>query len=180
MTPSRAWRTRRLICRCQLPISGQGSFRSSTVWLFICSIVSGTKNIEQFLKSEKKVLDKYREEPKLLLLGSSDSGKSTLLKQLKIMHGGGFSDKEKKSLAKRIQSDVLFTVCECISELSDFEDKDLKKKYSNILEFHQEWSAGRETKFTPHILESLAAAWQESRIQQFFEESQHMIPESNA
>ncbi|KAJ3304738.1 hypothetical protein HDV03_002423 [Kappamyces sp. JEL0829] len=94
---------------------------------FPVNIVSGTKNIEQFLKSEKKVLDKYREEPKLLLLGSSDSGKSTLLKQLKIMHGGGFSDKEKKSLAKRIQSDVLFTVCECISELSDFEDKDLKQ-----------------------------------------------------
>ena len=31
---------------------------------------------------------------RLILLGSSDSGKSTLLKQLKILHGGGFTTEE--------------------------------------------------------------------------------------
>jgi polynucleotide 5'-kinase involved in rRNA processing len=46
------------------------------------------KDIEKYLKEEKKEYEKSLSEPKLLILGSSDSGKSTLLKQLKILHGG--------------------------------------------------------------------------------------------
>lgn len=46
------------------------------------------KEIEKYLKGEKKIYDQYLTEPKLLILGSSDCGKSTLLKQMKILYGG--------------------------------------------------------------------------------------------
>ncbi|KAJ3313419.1 Guanine nucleotide-binding protein G(t) subunit alpha-3 [Boothiomyces sp. JEL0838] len=46
-------------------------------------------------------------QPKLLILGSSDSGKSTLLKQMKIMHGNGFTDEEKKQAAQGIRDNIL-------------------------------------------------------------------------
>lgn len=59
------------------------------------------KEIEQYLKQEKASYNEYMKQPKyysalirLILLGSSDSGKSTLLKQLKILHGGGFTTEE--------------------------------------------------------------------------------------
>ena len=55
-----------------------------------------SKDIEEYLKNEKKQFLKLQKDPKVLLLGSSDSGKSTLLKQFKIMHKGGFEEQELK------------------------------------------------------------------------------------
>jgi polynucleotide 5'-kinase involved in rRNA processing len=46
------------------------------------------RDIEKYLREERKEFEKSLTEPKLLILGSSDSGKSTLLKQIKILHGG--------------------------------------------------------------------------------------------
>ncbi len=52
------------------------------------------KKIEQYLKEEKSKYEKLKDEPRILILGSSDSGKSTLLKQLKILYGHGFTASE--------------------------------------------------------------------------------------
>lgn len=40
-------------------------------------------------------------------MGSSDSGKSTLLKQLRILHGNGFSDTEKEWIRECIVWQVM-------------------------------------------------------------------------
>ena len=53
-----------------------------------------SKEIEKYLKVEKKKFVLEQQEPKLLILGTSDSGKTTLLKQLKIIHGGGIPKAE--------------------------------------------------------------------------------------
>jgi GTPase SAR1 family protein len=78
-------------------------------------------SIEKFLKEEKKEYAKFMKEAKVLLLGSSDSGKSTVLKQLKILHGGGFTDEEKAKSALAIWNTILIslqiTVKACIKQL---------------------------------------------------------------
>jgi RecA-family ATPase len=66
-----------------------------------------SKEIDAYLAGEKKRYEKFMQEPKVLILGSSDSGKSTLLKQLKIMHGGGFSEEEKLFSKKAIVSNIV-------------------------------------------------------------------------
>uniref|UniRef100_A0A8C5YR62 Uncharacterized protein n=1 Tax=Marmota marmota marmota TaxID=9994 RepID=A0A8C5YR62_MARMA len=48
--------------------------------------------IEQSLQLEKQ---RDKNEIKLLLLGAGESGKSTVLKQLKLLHQGGFSHQER-------------------------------------------------------------------------------------
>jgi ABC-type lipoprotein export system ATPase subunit len=58
------------------------------------------------LKKEKEKYNKMLRQPRLLILGTSDSGKSTLLKQLKILHGGGFSDDEKERYRQAIASNI--------------------------------------------------------------------------
>jgi energy-coupling factor transporter ATP-binding protein EcfA2 len=76
------------------------------------------KEIEEYLSKERKEYLKYKSEPKLLILGSSDSGKSTLLKQLKILHGSGFTEQEKELSRKGIMANIiaaaamLLSICE--------------------------------------------------------------------
>lgn len=60
--------------------------------------------IEQSLQLEK---NKGKHEIKLLLLGAGESGKSTVLKQLKLMHQGGFSHDERLQYAQVIWADVI-------------------------------------------------------------------------
>ena len=50
-----------------------------------------TKQLDQQLKDEQKKLAK---ELKLLLLGAGESGKSTIAKQMKILHLNGFTKAE--------------------------------------------------------------------------------------
>lgn len=44
---------------------------------------------------------------KLLLLGAGESGKSTVLKQLKLLHKGGFTQQERRQYSHVIWCDVI-------------------------------------------------------------------------
>jgi ABC-type phosphate/phosphonate transport system ATPase subunit len=69
----------------------------------------------------------YQQEPKVLILGTSDSGKSTLLKQLKIIHGKGFSDEERKESKRLILMNIL-TSCQSLLKHSDIAQVHLNNK----------------------------------------------------
>ncbi|KAJ2997426.1 Guanine nucleotide-binding protein alpha-2 subunit [Globomyces sp. JEL0801] len=71
---------------------------------------SKARKLEEYLKEEKAKYDAEQQEPRVLILGSSDSGKSTFLKQLKILHGNGFSMEELEK-AKRSVVFNLFAIC---------------------------------------------------------------------
>ncbi|KAH3900129.1 guanine nucleotide-binding protein subunit alpha SCDLUD_003097 [Saccharomycodes ludwigii] len=60
--------------------------------------------IEQTLKNNQK---KDRKEVKLLLLGAGESGKSTVLKQLKLLHLGGFNHQERLQYVNVIRADAI-------------------------------------------------------------------------
>lgn len=66
-----------------------------------------SKEIEKQLKRDRKDTTK---EIKILLLGPGESGKSTFIKQMRIIHGYGFSNKEKKNYIHLIHMNTFIAV----------------------------------------------------------------------
>jgi hypothetical protein len=76
------------------------------------------KQIEREIKKQKR---DARKELKLLLLGTGESGKSTFIKQMKIIHGNGFSDDDKKHGLKYIYQNILTSVQNLINAMQQLQ-----------------------------------------------------------
>lgn len=75
------------------------------------------KEIEKQLKRDKK---DARRELKLLLLGTGESGKSTFIKQMRIIHGAGYSDDERRTYIKIVYQNIymaMFTMVRAMENL---------------------------------------------------------------
>ncbi|KAM5299412.1 guanine nucleotide-binding protein subunit alpha-14 [Ctenodactylus gundi] len=71
--------------------------------------------IERQLRRDKK---DARRELKLLLLGTGESGKSTFIKQMRIIHGCGYSDEDRKGFTKLVYQNV-FTAMQAMIRAMD-------------------------------------------------------------
>lgn len=70
------------------------------------------KYITEAIERSKKL----KKQKKILLLGAGESGKSTVLKQLKILHKNGFTNEERKKYTQIIWSDVVNCMCTLIMQ----------------------------------------------------------------
>jgi len=89
--------------------------------------------VEKYLKNEKKKRDK---EVNLLLLGAGESGKSTVAKQLKIIHLGGFEEEERRTYIPIIHANILLSMKTLINGAKDMkipiEKEDAAKKILDV------------------------------------------------
>ncbi|XP_018328197.1 G protein alpha q subunit isoform X2 [Agrilus planipennis] len=65
------------------------------------------QEIEKQLKRDKR---DARRELKLLLLGTGESGKSTFIKQMRIIHGSGYSDEDKRGFVKLVYQNIFMAM----------------------------------------------------------------------
>ncbi|XP_031834157.1 G protein alpha q subunit isoform X3 [Nomia melanderi] len=65
------------------------------------------QEIERQLRKDKK---DARRELKLLLLGTGESGKSTFIKQMRIIHGAGYSDDDKRGFIKLVYQNIFMAM----------------------------------------------------------------------
>jgi len=92
-----------------------------------------SKEISLELKRERRKLSR---EIKLLLLGAGESGKSTIVKQMKIIYLSGYSEEELLTFRPVIQANAIEAMKLLANACKEFgytiEDKNKKKEFNNI------------------------------------------------
>ena len=76
------------------------------------------KEINKELKKDKKVL---RATHRLLLLGAGESGKSTIVKQMRILHINGFNEQEKREKIQDIRRNVRDSITVILKAMDEIE-----------------------------------------------------------
>ncbi|XP_028855756.1 guanine nucleotide-binding protein subunit alpha-15.1 isoform X2 [Denticeps clupeoides] len=70
-------------------------------------VIAIDMEIQKILKQQKK---RERKEIKILLLGTGESGKTTFIKQMRIIHGDGYSDDERRAFARLVFQNIFTSV----------------------------------------------------------------------
>ena len=101
-----------------------------------------TKDIDHYLKQEKAKYKVAKSEPKVLILGSQNSGKSTFLKQICLYNGVGITFEEKEAAKIRILKGI-FSALHCLLSILEDEKQMEAVKQESVEELSEDNSATR-------------------------------------
>ncbi|KAK4308890.1 hypothetical protein Pmani_019443 [Petrolisthes manimaculis] len=111
-------------------------------------------------------------EVKLLLLGAGESGKSTIVKQMKIIHETGYSREECEQYRPVVYSNTiqsLMAIIRAMGQLKiDFKDS---TRADDARHFFTLASAADEGELTPELANIMKRLWNESGVQHCFSRS---------
>ncbi|XP_013772219.1 guanine nucleotide-binding protein G(q) subunit alpha-like isoform X1 [Limulus polyphemus] len=124
------------------------------------------QEIERQLRKDKR---DARRELKLLLLGTGESGKSTFIKQMRIIHGQGYSDEDKKSYIKLVYQNIIMAMQSMVKAMEML--KISYKDQSNIENAELIHSVDYETvtTFDSPYVEAVSSLWADPGIQECYD-----------
>ena len=127
------------------------------------------------IRSEKNV--------KILLLGAGESGKSTIVKQMKIINLGGYSEAEKLNY----RNIIYLNICTSIRTFNDalkklnlvFRDPDNFRIMENFLADCDKWKSSGTYEFNSEIGANLSLLWKDSVVEEALaRSSEFYLPDS--
>ncbi|KAI3632552.1 hypothetical protein MIR68_009658 [Amoeboaphelidium protococcarum] len=123
--------------------------------------------IEKDLKAQKAAM---KNEVKMLLLGAGESGKSTILKQMQLIHGSGYNAQERESYKEIIFSNVsqsMKVILEAMEVLKiELSGESNKKHASVILELPPQLEGTEQ--MPKEIADAIKALWTDAGVQKAF------------
>jgi guanine nucleotide-binding protein G(i) subunit alpha len=127
-----------------------------------------TKEIDKQLKEDKK---KAKYEVKLLLLGSGESGKTTILKQMKLIHDHGFTQSERDNFKEIVYANVKTCMSNILMAMDKLEipleSSNLQAEKAKVLE------EDAATDFP-----AVAKLWQDGGVRKCYERSrEYQLPD---
>uniref|UniRef100_A0A8C7DFV7 Guanine nucleotide-binding protein subunit alpha n=3 Tax=Salmoninae TaxID=504568 RepID=A0A8C7DFV7_ONCKI len=119
--------------------------------------------IERQLRRDKK---DSRREFKLLLLGTGESGKSTFIKQMRIIHGTGYSEEDKRGFTKLVYQNIFTAMQSMIHAMETlqipYKCEDNQGHANIVIEVDVE----KVTMFTNPYVDAIKSLWNDPGIQE--------------
>jgi len=121
------------------------------------AVTETSRYLDGRLQDEER---KDRQLIKLLFLGPGGSGKSTIFKQLQWLHGGGYSDDDKKLLIAHIHSQCLVQMQAAIDEyLLPSLQADCEEKLKSSMESVRRYRFTESNHLPANIVDCIAFIW---------------------
>ncbi|KAM4635188.1 guanine nucleotide-binding protein G(q) subunit alpha-like isoform 1-T2 [Polymixia lowei] len=121
--------------------------------------------IERQLRRDKK---DSRREFKLLLLGTGESGKSTFIKQMRIIHGSGYSEEDKRGFIRLVYQNIFTAIQAMIHAMNTlqipYKYEHNKAHASTVIEVDVE----KVTTFTNPYVDAIKSLWNDPGIQECY------------
>lgn len=128
------------------------------------------KRIEKQIQKDKQV---YRATHRLLLLGAGESGKSTIVKQMRILHVNGFTEEEKKQKIEDIKKnirDAILTITGAMSTLIPSVQLEHQENQWRV-DYIQDVASSPDFDYPPEFYEHTEILWKDKGVLQTFERS---------
>jgi GTPase SAR1 family protein len=137
-----------------------------------------SKDIDLALKKDRKYID---HEIKILLLGAGESGKSTIVKQMRILFDQGFSEDDRQTFKEIISSNVILSMRSLVMGLQEMA-VEFSSENASTAELFTSNATLFEQAVTKEIGSAVAKLWSDSFIKESFKEHHlsFQIPDSAA
>ncbi|KAM7077537.1 guanine nucleotide-binding protein G(q) subunit alpha isoform 1-T1 [Ciconia maguari] len=122
--------------------------------------------IERQLRRDKR---DARRELKLLLLGTGESGKSTFIKQMRIIHGSGYSDEDKRGFTKLVYQNI-FTAMQAMIRAMDTLKIPYKYEHNKAhAQLVREVDVEKVSTFENPYVDAIRSLWNDPGIQECYD-----------
>ncbi|XP_065140609.1 guanine nucleotide-binding protein G(q) subunit alpha [Paramisgurnus dabryanus] len=121
--------------------------------------------IERKLRRDKK---DARRELKLLLLGTGESGKSTFIKQMRIIHGSGYSEEDRRGFTKLVYQNIFTSLQAMIQAMETLHipyKYELNKANANIV---NEVDVEKVYMLVSPYVDAIRSLWNDPGIQECY------------
>ncbi|KAG7095899.1 guanine nucleotide-binding protein subunit alpha [Marasmius oreades] len=140
-----------------------------------CASQSSKEERERSNAIDKKIEEDYKQykgECKILLLGSGESGKSTIVKQMRIIHKNGFPDKERATFRSIVYRNVLDSAQAIVLAMRRLDIQCTKSENRPLAEKIIDYQLDEKNNFAlgPEIANAIHQFWQDPVIAKVIDE----------
>lgn len=123
------------------------------------------KKVQSQLRKDKKCELK---QVKLLLLGAGESGKSTFIKQMRIIHGKGYSEAERRGFIRIVYQNIFIAMKAIIHAMTTLEIAYRNPYNERNAQFISDVDQTRITSFEQQYVEAIKSLWSDAGIQECY------------
>ncbi|XP_032062335.1 guanine nucleotide-binding protein subunit alpha-14 [Aythya fuligula] len=122
--------------------------------------------IERQLRRDKR---DARRELKLLLLGTGESGKSTFIKQMRIIHGSGYTEEDRRGFTKLVYQNIFTAMQAMIRAMDTLKIQYTSEENEESAQMIREVEVDKVTALEIKQVEAIKNLWKDPGIQECYD-----------